>query len=250
MDVDQADVFQRGAGDGAFVTTHWSVVLRAAQDPSPDAEAALAQLYKVYAYPLYSFLRRRGQDPAAAQDTVQEIFLSFLEKNQLASVSPDRGRFRSYLLAAAHHRMTNEWRRRQRQRHGGGRALLELDALAAEERYRLEPLDQRTPDLSFDRQWALALLETVHARLRDEFAEAGKRSLFEALRVFLSGDAEAPSYEEVGKAIGQSPGAARVAVHRLRQRYRDLLRAQVMETISDPAALDDELRHLVQVLRQ
>ena len=236
-------------GGAVFATTHWSVVLRAGETDAPDARTALARLYQTYWYPLYAYARRQGQDAEAARDLVQEIFLAFLEKNQLASVGPEKGRFRSYLLATVNHHLANEWHKRHRQKRGSGQIPLELDALAAEDRYRLEPPDDRSPAVLFERRWAFSLLDLVFAKLRAELAAAGKAGTFDTLRVFLSGDTEAPSYAATGQATGLSEGAARVAVHRLRQRYRDLLRAEIAQTVANPDEVDDELRHLLKVLR-
>jgi RNA polymerase sigma factor (sigma-70 family) len=250
VDSADSDALPPTAGAITFATTQWSLILSAANLSSQEAETALGKLYSIYAFPLYSYIRRYGISPESAQDMVQEVFLCLLEKNQLASVSPEKGRFRSYLLAVAKHRLANEWRRSQRQRHGGGQTRLELDALAAEERYRLEPADHLTPDLIFERQWALALLESVYSRLRAEAVARNKEHLLDAFRAFLSGDSEVPSFAAAGQSVGLSEGAARVAVHRLRQRYRDLLRAEVLQTLADPSEVDAELRHLVSVLRR
>jgi len=238
-------------GEAHFATTHWSVVLRAGQgEQVEDTTAALGRLYQTYWYPLYAYVRRQGHDPQTAEDLVQEVFLALLDKNQLASVGPEKGRFRSYLLAAVNHLLANEWHKRHRQKRGGGQALVALDALAAEERYRLEPADDRAPDRLFERRWALALLDAVFARLRAEWQEAGKGPTFESLGVFLSGDSESPGYASVGAELGWSEGATRVAVHRLRQQYRDLLREEIAQTIANPAEAEDELRHLLAVLRE
>lgn len=233
-----------------FATTHWSVVLCAGRGEPADATEALGRLYQTYWYPLYAYVRRQGHDPATAQDLVQEVFLALLEKNQLAAVEPRKGRFRSYLLAAVNHLLANEWHKRHRQKRGGGQAPIALDGLAAEERYRLEPADDRAPDLLFERRWALALLDGVFARLRAEWQAAGKGTTFDALRVFLSGDHDAPGFAEVGARLGWSEGAARVAVHRLRQQYRDLLREEIAQTVENQEEVEDEIRHLLAVLRE
>lgn len=232
-----------------FATTHWSVVLSAGQGGSDEAPAALGRLYQVYWYPLYAYVRRQGHDPGTAQDLVQEVFLALLEKNQLAAVEPGKGRFRSYLLAAVNHLLANEWHKRHRQKRGGGQTLVALDGLAAEERYRMEPLDDRAPDVLFERRWALALLDGVFLRLRAEWQAAGKGATFDVLKVFLSGDRDAPSFAESGAQLGWSEGAARVAVHRLRQQYRSLLREEIAQTVSSVEEVEDELRHLLAVLR-
>jgi RNA polymerase sigma-70 factor (ECF subfamily) len=238
---------ERGAAH--FATTHWSVVLAAGETASPRAEEAMASLFRVYWYPLYAYVRRQGHDPATSQDLVQEVFLALLEKNQLAAVKPAKGRFRSYLLAAANHLLANEWHRRHRQKRGGGQTPVTLDSLAAEERYRLEPADHRAPDRLYERRWALALLDDVFARLRSEWADAGKGATFDVLRVFLSGDQDTPGFAAAGAQLGWSEGAARVAVHRLRQQYRKRLRERIAQTVASPDEIEHEIRHLLQVLR-
>ncbi len=238
-----------GAGAAYFATTHWSVVLRAGQSESDAASHALGRLYQTYWYPLYAYVRRQGHDVDTAQDTVQEVFLALLERRQLASVSPSRGRFRSYLLTAVNHLLANEWHKRHRQKRGGGQVPISLDAIAAEERFRLEPADLRTPDQLYERRWALAVLDGVLNRLQAEWEAAGKGPAFAAMRVFLSGDADAPAYAAVGVQLGWSEGAARVAVHRLRQQYREVLREEIAQTVEGPGEVDAELRHLLEALR-
>jgi RNA polymerase sigma-70 factor (ECF subfamily) len=239
---------ERGAAH--FATTHWSVVLRAGHGESAETTAALGRLYHTYSYPLYAYVRRQGHDAETAEDLVQEVFLAMLDRNQLASVRPEKGRFRSYLLSAVNHLLANEWHKRRRQKRGGGQTPVALDALGAEERYRLEPVDDRAPDRLYERRWALALLDAVFARLRAEWEAAGKARVFESLRVFLSGDQDSPRYAAVGESLGWSEGATRVAVHRLRQQYRDLLREEIAQTVANPAEGEDELRHLLAVLRE
>ena len=241
---------QQEYGSPHFATTHWSVVRRAGQSESAEATAALGRLYQTYWYPLYAYIRRQGHEPATAQDLVQEVFLALLEKNQLAAVGPGKGRFRSYLLAAVNHLLVNEWHKRHRLKRGGGQTPIALDSLAAEERYRLEPADDRAPDLVFERRWALALLDGVFARLREEWQAAGKGATFDVLRVFLSGDHDAPGFAVVGAQLGWSEGAARVAVHRLRQQYRNLLREEIARTVESQAEVEDESCYLLAVLRE
>lgn len=235
-------------GAASFATTRWSVVLRAGGESSREAETALGQLYETYWYPLYAFIRRQGHSPEAAQDFVQEVFLRFIEHNQLASVAPERGRFRSYLLTAVKHLLASDWQRQNRVKRGGGAPVVALDALAAEERYRIEPSDASTPERLYDRRWALALLDRVFGRLRAEWSEAGKGAMFDGLRSFLSGD-DTAGYAEAGAAIGLSEGAARVTVHRLRQQYRELLRDEIAQTVDGPEKVEEELRHLLAALR-
>lgn len=239
-----------GAPGATFATTHWSLVLQAGGRDAEQATTALGHLYQAYAQPLYSYLRRQGETPESARDLVQDVFLALLEKNQLAGVSPTKGRFRSYLLAAAHHRLVNEWNRQRRQKRGGGQIPLPLDDLLAEANYQCEPADPRSPEQAFEKRWALALLEAVLSRLRREWESVGKGPTFEVLRLYLSGDHQAPEYATVGTRLGLSEGAARVAVHRLRQRYRDVLRDEIAQTVAEPDDIDDELRHLLRVLRE
>lgn len=234
---------------GGFATTHWSLILQAGDPRAAGSDAALGRLYETYAYPLYAYLRRRGQGPDDARDLVQELFLALLRKNQLATVTPAKGRFRSYLLASANHLLANEWTRAHRQKRGNGETILPWDALSVEDRFRLEPPENQNSATLFDQRWALTLLEVVLGRLRSEFAIAGKLALFEALQIYLSGDPEAPSYGEASRSLGITEGAARVAVHRLRQRYRDLLRAEIAQTVSKPEEIEDELRYLLHVLK-
>lgn len=241
-------------GPAAFATTRWSLVLAAggagagAADQGEAARRALGELYEAYWYPLYAHVRRQGHGPEAARDFVQDLFARFLENDQLAHVSRERGRFRSYLLASVNHLLAGDWQRRMRQKRGGGAAHVALDALTAEERYRVEPADGRSPEALFDRRWAAALLERVFDGLRKEWEVAGKGEVFRALRPYLSGEA-ADGYAEVGRVLGMSEGAARVTVHRLRAQYRERLRAEVGQTLADPADIDGELRHLLMALR-
>jgi RNA polymerase sigma factor (sigma-70 family) len=236
-------------GGAVFATTRWSIVLRAGDNTSPEAEAALARLYQTYRYPLYAYLRRQGRPHEAAQDIVQDLFLRLKQKEQLSSVEREKGRFRSYLLAAVNHLVANEWQKSQRQKRGGGQIPLSLDDLQAEQRYDLEPADIQTPEALFERRWALALLEQVMLRLEEEWRAADKTEAFEIMRAFLSGDQDAPAYAEAGTRLGMSEGAARVAVHRLRQRYRELLRDEIAQTVATTGDVEDELRHLLLALR-
>jgi RNA polymerase sigma-70 factor (ECF subfamily) len=226
------------SGD-AFANTRWSVVL-AAQDPV-RTKTALGELCRTYWYPLYAYVRRRGYSAEDAQDLTQAFFARLLEKNWLDAVTPEKGRFRAFLLAALKHFLANEWDKAQAQKRGGG--VLPV-SLFAETRYQREPRDELSPDRLFDRQWALTLLETVLNQLRDEHDTTDKRRLFEALRGTLTGDQPEPGYAEVGRQLGMNEGAIKVAVHRLRKRYRELLRAEIAQTVSDPGQVAEELRSL------
>lgn len=226
------------SGD-TFAHTRWSVVL-AAQDPV-RAQTALEELCRTYWYPLYAYVRRRGYSPEDAQDLTQAFFARLLEKNWLDVVTPAKGRFRAFLLAALKRFLANEWDKARSQKRGGGAVLISRDA---ETQYRREPLNELTPDRLFDRQWALALLEIVLNRLRTEYDTAVKRQLFEALRGTLTGDQPAVGYAELGRRLEMNEGAIKIAVYRLRKRYRELLRAEIAQTVSDPDQIAEELRAL------
>jgi RNA polymerase sigma factor (sigma-70 family) len=234
--------------DGVFATTRWSVVLTAQRDDSTRAFEALSSLCRAYWYPLYAFVRRKGHPPQDAQDLTQEFFARLLEKNWLADVSRERGRFRSFLLAAMKHFLANEWDKARAQKRGGGQAFITLDAASAETRYALEPADNATPERIFERRWAMTLLDQVLARLRDEFSSAGKGELFEGLKATLTGGRNSQPYAELGAQLGLSEGAVKVAVHRLRLRYRELLREEISNTVGSEADVEEELRHLFAVL--
>ena len=213
---------------------------------STHSHAALARLCELYWYPLYAFVRRQGHRPHDAQDLTQEFFARLLAKGWLAEVQQERGRFRSWLLAAMKHFLANEWDRLKAQKRGGRIAIVSIDEATAEGRYRDEPAEEETADRLFERRWALTLLDRVLAQLREEFASDGKPALFDALKGTLSG--EARPYAEIARELGTSEGAIKTAVHRLRERYRTLIRAEVMQTVATPAEADAELRHLLAAL--
>ncbi|HEV3260198.1 MAG TPA: sigma-70 family RNA polymerase sigma factor [Gemmataceae bacterium] len=229
-----------GAAAG-FVTTHWSVVVAARENASPEARQALAELCRTYWYPLYAFIRRQGQSADESQDLTQELFARLLEKDFLGAVDRDKGKFRSFLLAACKHFLANERDRARAQKRGGGRDLLSIDGQAAESRYRLEPAHSLTPEKLFERRWALTLLDQVLARLREEFVAAGKDKLFEQLKVFLTGDKPATRQGQAARELGMTEGAVKVAVHRLRGRYRELLQEEIARTLDDPGQVQDEI---------
>ena len=235
-------------GANYFLTTHWSVVLRAGRSDSTCARDALAQLCQTYWYPLYAYVRRRGYSPQDAQDLAQEFFARLLEQNSVAKVCPELGKFRSFLLASLNHFLANEWDKAQAKKRGGGQPLIRLDDRSAESRYALEPTEEATPDKLFERRWALTLLECVLARLRKEFVTAGKARLFERLKGFMTGEGGDASYAQVGNELDMSESNVKVAVHRLRRRYRDLLRDEIAQTVASPAEVEDEIRHLFSAL--
>jgi RNA polymerase sigma factor (sigma-70 family) len=230
-----------------FASTHWSLVLAAGRRSLPDSDRALATLCRNYWFPLYAYARRRLGNLHEAQDLTQEFFARLLEKNLLAGAEPERGRFRAFLITAFKNFLVNEGDRARAQKRGGGQTALPLDFRAGDARYDLEPADEWTPERLFERQWTLTLLEQVLAALRAEFAADGKEPLFDALKGFLTGDSTA-SYAEVAPALGMSEGAAKTAAHRLRRRYRQLLRHEVAQTVADPAEVDDEIRSLFESL--
>ena len=235
------------ANPGIFATTQWTVVLTAGQNSSPQSDAALARLCRTYWYPLYVYVRRQGNTPQDAEDLTQEFFARFLESHALRSVSPQRGRFRSLLLASLNHFLSNEWKKSGTLKRGGGISFLSLEQAVAEDRYLLEPICDLTPEKVFERRWALTLLDQVLTQLRDECVADGKGKLFDALRGFLSENSDPGSYAQVAAQFGTSEAAARQAVRRLRQRYRELMRAEIAHTVSDPQEIDDEIRHLFTV---
>jgi RNA polymerase sigma factor (sigma-70 family) len=227
-----------------FVTTRWPVVLSAGRKSSPQSDAALAELCQTYWYPLYAYVRGRGYIKEDAEDLTQAFFARFLEKNYLEGLKAERGKFRAFLLASLKHFLANEWDKANRQKRGGGARHLSLDWEEADKRFHLEPADMESPDRIFDREWALALLERVIKRLQDECGVAGKAQLFEQAKGYLTISADAIPYPEAGRTLGMDEGAVRVAVHRLRKRYRELLREEIAQTLSNPAQVGDELRSL------
>ncbi len=238
-------------GPREFVTTHWSLVGAAGADGISQSRAkeALEELCRSYWYPLYAFVRSRGYSAADAQDLTQAFFARIIETRGFASADRARGRFRSYLLGAMKHFLANEWHRSQTQKRGGGVQIIEFDALDPEGRYAQEAQQPDDPDYLFDRQWALQIVTAALRTLRDEMTEAGKGEQFEALKGSLTGQDVLPQ-EQIAAQLGISTGAVKVAVHRLRLCYRELLRAAIAETVSNEADLEDEMRYLVEVLRR
>ncbi len=232
-----------------FATTHWSAVLAAGHQETLDAQAALEKLCRSYWYPLYAYVRRQGHPVQEAQDLTQSFFARLLQKNYLARADQNKGRFRTFLLSMLKHFLADEWDKQRAQKRGGLGPRYSLDTEAAETRYGLEPADPMTPEKVFARRWALTLLEAVMGRLRDEYVARGKSALFDHLKECITGDRASLPYADLAKALNLSEGALKVAVHRLRQRYRELLRAEVAQTVACPDEVDDELRYLVSVLQ-
>jgi len=230
-----------------FGTTHWSVVVRAGDPSAPNADIALAKLCETYWYPLYVFTRRLGQSPEDSQDLVQGFFARLLEKNYLRQADQQKGKFRSFLLIAFKRYMANEWYRANRLKRGGGQNVLSLDQESTEHRYLAEPADHMTPDKAFERQWASTLLDQVMSQLEAEHIAAGKKILFGELKAALGGGHRG-SYAEIAMRLGTSEGAVKVAVHRIRHRYRELLRVEIANTVSTPEEIDDEIAYLFAAL--
>ena len=236
-----------------FATTRWTLVTAAGRNNSPEARKALGDLCRLYWYPVYAFVRRRGKNAEDALDLTQGFFTRLIEKNDLADADRSRGRFRAWLLASVKNYLANEWDKAVAQKRGGGKKVFsfDIDPDDAERRYRREPAHQATPERIYDRRWALTLLEQALATLEEESKREGKQELFAALKPTLSADARDPadeSYRDLAARLGTSEGAVKVAAHRLRRRYRDLLRAEISETVATPEDIDDEIRDLFTAL--
>jgi RNA polymerase sigma factor (sigma-70 family) len=236
-------------GDRRFATTHWSVVVAAGKGSDVAARQALATLCADYWYPLYAYTRRRGHQPAEAQDLTQGFFLHLLEKDTLQAAAQSRGRFRSFLLTSLHHYITNEWRHNQTLKRGGGRHILSLDLEEGERRYHLEPTDEMTPEKIYERRWAMTLLNKAVETLREEYAHSERLHLFDALKAYLGGQESTIPYRDLALRLGTTEGAVKVAVHRLRQRCRDRLRRTIAQTVAEEEEIDEELRYLFQAIQ-
>jgi len=234
--------------DGMFATTHWSVVLAAGHDSVPGAREALEQLCRAYWYPLYCYVRRQVTCAAEAEDLTQSFFAHLLERNALAKVSRDKGRFRSFLLAALRYFLADEWDKVRAQKRGGGCVVISLNEAGAEKRYQRESGPELTAEQLYERRWAMAVLDRASVRLREEFAAAGKTMLGEALRGLQENPAEAAPYAEVAARLGMPVNTLKSHVHRYRQRFRELLCEEVAQTVASPAEVADEVRRLIAVV--
>lgn len=233
----------------AFHTTRWSrVLLAGGPQEAEEAQAALAGLCRDYWYPLYAFARRRGLDGHDAQDATQGFFLHLLEGGALRRAREERGRFRSFLLGAMQNFLQNEHRRDTALRRGGKESPVSLDAMAAEQRYALEPGDPMTPEAQFERNWAFSLLERVFRRVEEDYVQAGRGDLFEALRPFLAGESARPGYEAIARDLDMSAAAVGTAVFRMRRRYGERLREEIAETVSSPAEIEEEIAQLMRAV--
>lgn len=239
-----SDCSSSSASGDVFATTHWTVVLASGKHSTPEAQAALEELCRTYWFPLYAYVRRRGYAKADAEDLTQAFFAKLLEKNFLAQLDSDKGKFRAFLLAALKHFLANEWDKAQAQKRGGGEQTLSLDWETADTKFQVAAQNEPSPDKAYDREWALALLAKVIERLQRECEQDGKGKLFDQLKVFLMAGKSELARAEVARALGMEEGAVRVAIHRLRKRYRQLLRDEVANTLSDAAMVDEEMRAL------
>jgi RNA polymerase sigma factor (sigma-70 family) len=231
-----------------FVTTQWSVVL-AAQGSSPAADAALEILCDRYWRPLFGFVRRRGFSREEAEDLTQGFFARLLERRDLDAVRKEKGRLRSYLLVALKHYLANERERASAIKRGEGKRLFSLDEMREDERGPFEPTDPRTAEQIYQRAWANTILDQVLVRLAEEYAAAGSAKLFDRFKVLLADEAERPSQMEIAVELGMTENALKQSFHRFRQRYRQTLREEIAHTVATPGDVEDELRHLIAVLR-
>jgi RNA polymerase sigma factor (sigma-70 family) len=227
-----------------FNTTHWSVVLLAGNVASSQSAAALEKLCRIYWPPLYAFVRRRGYSEHDAEDLTQEFFASLLRRNDFETVDPGKGRFRTFLLTSLAHFLANQWDRSQAAKRGGGQRVVSLDEITDDQWRSMEPQENLSPDKAFDARWALIVMKQALAELKREMAAQGKETEFEALKPFLTAQPGEGEYAAAGARLGQTSQTVAVAVHRMRQRYRECVRAEVAQTVSSPVELEQELRHL------
>jgi RNA polymerase sigma factor (sigma-70 family) len=236
------------AHGAVFTTTHWSVVLAAAERNTPQSVAALEELCRTYWYPLYAYVRRQGRSPEDAQDLTQEFFAHLLAKGFPRGATPERGKFRSFLLASLRHFLVDQHRLTDAVKRGGGQRLVSLDAGQAEERFRLEPQHELTPEKLYEREWAMTLLDRARSRLHEEYSAAGKADLYESLKDFPLMEKSDYSFQQAASELGMTVSALKSVVHRLRGRYRQLVHEEVAHTVADPADLNEEARHLIAVI--
>jgi DNA-directed RNA polymerase specialized sigma24 family protein len=235
------------AGGEHFVTTHWSAVVRAGQTNSASADEALAELCRTYWYPLYGFIRRQGRTPQDAEDLTQAFLARLLEKNFVAAASQEKGKFRTFLLIALKRFMANEWDREHAQKRGGFQTAVDIDQAMAEARFNAELVHDLQPDVLFERQWAMTLLERVMSQLQEEYTATGRAKLFEHLRSCLVKEESAQPYAIIAMELNLTEAAVKTAVHRLRTRYREILRMEIGKTVVSPEDVELELRHLFSI---
>ena len=235
-------------GPRVFATTHWSVVTAAGNVRSENACNALETLCRTYWYPIYSYVRRKGYQPEEAQDLTQEFFAQLIAKEHFSLADPNKGKFRGFLLATLDYFLAREWSRAHRQKRGGQFTFISRDEQPPEERYRLEPAETETPEKIFLRQWALTVLKQPMNALQKECEAHGKGDLFRETKSLISGERDGAAYAQISKNLNMGEGAVRVAVHRLRQRYGELLRSEIANTVNSEEEVGEELRYLLHVL--
>jgi RNA polymerase sigma-70 factor (ECF subfamily) len=236
-----SDCASSAAPGGVFATTQWTVVLAAGNRSTPQSDSALEQLCRTYWFPLYAYVRRRGHTKEDAEDLTQAFFARFLAKNYLEGLNAERGRFRAFLLASLKNFLANEWHKSQRQKRGGGEKPLSLDWQSADTKFQVAATDEPSPDKAFDREWALALLAKVIKRLQAECETEGRGKQFAELKIFLTAGKGELSHADAAEKLGLDETAMLVAVHRLRKRYRQLLRDEIAQTLADDADVDEEM---------
>ena len=233
-----------GGQSPEFRQTRWSLVRRAAGLDSPESREALESLCRAYWFPIYAFIRRQGKPPHDAQDLTQEFFVRLLSANSIARADPQLGKFRTFLLGALKHFLADVRRKAAATKRGGGLEIISFEQAAAEERYQFEPADDRTPDKIFDQRWTVVLLEAAAARLREEFRADGKARQFEVLKTFLTSEGDEAAYAKAGAELNRSPKTVAVAAHRLRRRFRHLVRSAIADTVTTPDEVEEEYRSL------
>ena len=238
----------RGFSHARFATTHWSVVLAAGNKANSQCSMALQALCQTYWYPLYAYVRHQGATPQDAEDLIQSFFVFLLEKDRLGSLVQDKGKFRSFLLCTLNHFSVDQWKKKNAAKRGGNRTHLSLDMSTAESRFHLEPVDTSTPEQLFEINWAVTLLNTVFEQLQQEYQAKGQSDLFETLKFCITGQRSALPYTQLAEKLNLSEANIKVTIHRLRKRYRELLRQQVAHTVATPKEVEEELRSLFQVL--
>ncbi len=236
-------------GNRDFATTQWHVVRSAGDEDLSVSRSALQELCQQYWYPLYAYVRRQGHDTNVAADITQAFFTDLLEREDIKRVDPELGKFRSFLLASIKHFTINQWKKEKAQKRGGGQTLLSIDFVDAAQRYHHQPADAQSPDVLFERQWAITLLDQVHRRLEKEFELKGKKHVFGTLKIFLAGKSSESTLAQAAAKLDMTEVAAKVAVHRMRTRYGEILRAEILDTLDSTEDVESEVQHLFAVLR-
>jgi len=243
---DQPEFAARTAAQ--FATTHWSVVLAAGDGASAEGREALEELCRTYWYPLYAYVRRQGHSPADAEDLTQSFFARLLAGHDLGQVDPDKGKFRSFLVACLRHFLSDQRDRANARKRGGGVRFVTLDVQGAEERYQLEARAALDPQTAFDREWGLTLLALALRRLRQEYVATGKDRLYERLKAYASAEMDAAACAQAAAELALTEIVTKGALQRLRQRYRELIRMEIARTVSSPSQMDEEIRYLIGII--